>query len=84
MSSDACGIDLLKEIDGHTEVDVTNTLDGKTYRVFAGIEHTVLAGAIILKEKQTVAVGQLVYVFGFSCVKQFLFHSGNLLLFSLF
>ena len=71
VGQDTGGIDLLKEIDGHTQVDVAHTLDGQTHGVLAGIEDAVLAGAVVLKLQQAVAVLQLVNVLSLAGVNQF-------------
>ena len=70
MGADAGGIDLLEEVNGHAQVHVAHALDGQTDRVLAGIEHTVLAGAVVLELKQTVAIGQSINVLGFTGVQQ--------------
>ena len=71
---DACGIELFKEIDGHTEVHVANAVDLETNGVLAGIKHAVLAGAVVLKLEKIVAVVECENVLGFSGVNKFLCH----------
>ena len=52
--------------DGHSQIHVAHTIDGKADGVFAGIEHAVLAGAVILEQQQAVSVGQCVNILGFT------------------
>ena len=49
MGADAGGVDLLEEVDGHPQVHVAHALDGQTNGVLTGIEHAVLAGAVVLE-----------------------------------
>ena len=74
MSLDACGIDLFKEIDRHSEVDVAHTVNGETYRVLARIKHTVLARAVVLEFQKIVSVVKRKDVFCFASVNKFLAH----------
>ena len=57
-----------KEIDGHTQVHISNTFNGQANAVLTRIKYTVLAGAIVLKEQQTVSIWKLVNILGFSCI----------------
>ena len=69
------GVDLLKEVDGHAQVHVAHALNGQAHGVLAGVEHTVLAGAVVLEFQQAVAIGQSVDILGFAGVEQFqVFH----------
>ena len=49
MSLYARRIDFFKEIDRHPEIDVAHAFDGKPDRIFAGIEHAVLSGAVVFE-----------------------------------
>ena len=73
---DAGGVDLLKEVDGHPQVYIAHAVDGQTHGVLAGIENTVLAGAVILELQQVVAVIQSEHIFGLTSVNKLLFHGG--------
>ena len=74
MRADAGGVDLFKEVDRHAQVDITDAVDGQADAVLAGVEHAVLAGAVILELQQIVAVFQCVDILGFAGVNEFLFH----------
>ena len=76
VGTDTGSVDLLKEIDGHTQVYIAHALDGQADAVFAGIELAILASAVILKQQQAVAVGQLINILGLAGVQQFeIFHN---------
>ena len=74
MGQNAGSIDLLKEVDGHTQIHVAHTLDGQADAVFTGIKHTVLAGAIVLELQLIVTIGQCINIFGLTGVNKLLFH----------
>ena len=82
MRANARGVDFFKEINGHPQVDIADTLDGKPYRVFTRIEHAILAGTVVLKFQQIISVFQCEYVFCFP-VDQFVFHFSSPFLFLL-
>ena len=71
---DAGSVDLLEEVDGHAQVDVAHAVDGQAHGILAGIEHTVLAGAVVLELEQVVAVVQRVDVLGLAGINEILFH----------
>jgi hypothetical protein len=56
---------------GHAQVDVAHTLDGQAHAVLARIEHTVLAGAVVLKLEKVVAIVQYVHILGLSGINEF-------------
>ena len=56
MSLYACGIDFFKEINRHTEVYVTDSVDGEPDAVFTRIEHSVFARAVIFEFQKIIAV----------------------------
>jgi len=68
---DAGGVDLLEEVDGHTQVHVAHALDGQAHGVLAGIKDAVLAGAVVFELQQVVAVLQGVNVLGLTGVHEF-------------
>ena len=68
MSLDALLIDLLEKVISHSEVDVANSLDGKSDGVFARVKYSVLSGYVILKLKEIVSIFEFKYVLGFSGV----------------
>ena len=72
---DAGGIDLLEEVDAHAQIDVADAVDGEADGVLAGIEHAVLAGAVIFEFEQVIAVVKRVHVLGLAGVDEFLFHN---------
>ena len=75
MCFDACSIDLLKVVDGHTQVHIANAFDGQTNGVFAGIEHAVFAGTVVLEQQQAVAVGKSINILGLTGIQQLeIFH----------
>ena len=73
-SLDTGGVDFLKEIDGHPQVHIAHAVNGQTDGVFTGIEHAVLAGAVVLELQQIVAVVQGKHVLGLASVNKLLFH----------
>ena len=74
VGGDAGSVDFFKEINGHPKVYVAHAIDGQAHRVFAGIEHAVLAGAVVLELQQVVAVVQSKHVLGLTSVNKLLFH----------
>ena len=64
-------INLFEEIDRHTKIYVADAVDGKSDRIFAGIKHAVLAGAVILEFEKVVAVVECEYVLCLTCVNEF-------------
>ena len=74
VGADAGGVDLLEEVDGHTQVHVAHALDGQAHGVLAGVEHAVFPGAVVLELQQVIAVVQGVDVLGLSGVNEFVFH----------
>ena len=75
MGFNAGCVYFFEEIDGHSEVNVANTFDGKTNGVFARIKNAVFAGAVIFEFEEIVSVFKCEYVFGFSAVNKFVFHN---------
>ena len=71
MGLDAGGVDLLEEVDGHAQVHVAHAVDGQANRVLAGIEHAVLAGAVVFELEQVVAVFQSINILGLTGVNEF-------------
>ena len=67
---DACCVDLLEEIDGHSQVNIANALDSEADGILAGIEYAVLAGAVVLELEQVVAVIQLENILGLSGINK--------------
>ena len=68
MGLDARGLQHLEVVNGGLEIGLTDTLDGQSHRVLAGIEHAVLTGAIVLELEENVTVFQLVNILGLACV----------------
>ena len=68
---DSGGVDFFKEVLGHAQIDVAHTLDGQAHAVLTRIKHAVLAGAVVLKLEQVVAVVQCVNILGLSGINEF-------------
>jgi hypothetical protein len=71
VSFDARLLKKLEIIDGSAKICLTDALDLEADGVFAGIEHAVLAGAIVLELKHYVAVIERIDVFGFALIELF-------------
>ena len=68
MGLDACLLKKLEVVDRGLKICLSDTLNGESNTVLAGIENAVLAGAVILELKHYVAIVKLVNVLCFSCV----------------
>jgi hypothetical protein len=74
MRADTRSIDLFEKVDRHAQVHIANALYGKAYRVFTGVKHPVLAGAVIFEFEQIVAIVESIHIFGLSGVNELFFH----------
>ena len=75
MGLDAGLLQLLKEVDGHLQVDPAHALDGEAHGILTGVELAVLAGAVVFELQQVVAVFQGVNILGLSRIYQFHFQN---------
>ena len=71
VSLDASLLQKLEVVNRGLEISLTDTVDGESNAVLAGIKLSVLAGAIVLELKTYVAVIEAVYVLGLTCVNLF-------------
>ena len=58
-------------MDGHPQVDIADSVDGEPDRVFPGVEHTVLAGAVVFEFEEVMTVVKGKDIFCLACVNSF-------------